>query len=767
MTPPSGAPRPRHPFDDDAKGFRVAELIPADFGLLVQRAFVELERQRHIFDLPERKFHRPRPGLDLSVRFHGQPASNPLGPAAGPQSQMVQNLVLAWLAGARIFELKTIQINDRLQIPRPCIDATNIGYNVEWSQELRLEQSLREYVGAHMLIEMLRASGLLDGPYEDDAFAHAESIFDLSVGYDLKGIRHPRVVDFVRSCRNAGPVIDSLRAGVPERYRALANLPFRTDLVHSATLSTFHGCPADEIEGIVDFLLRELGLHVTIKLNPTLLGVERCEDLLHDGLGYEEIRVARQHFDHDLRFEHMVPMVRRLQATAQACGLGLGVKLTNTLVVHNHRSFFTDDVMYLSGAPLHVLTMNILQDVRRALGPEIPISFSAGIDAQNFARAVSCNLVPVTTCTDLLRPGGYGRLPAYLANLETEMERLGVRTLGDFVLRVEGQGEAAASQAVLELHAALLRTIERSGGGRHAVLEAEAADFTATLERRACDSVRGSPFQDVRAALSAVWRTRPQALRAILRAGRENDDLDQLYGRMVELAGARNVERVVPRTTADPRYAAARTLKVPRKIGSHLLLYDCINCDKCVPVCPNNANFVYDAAIQDLEVSDYHFEDGRLVEIPGGRFVVAKEHQLANYADFCNDCGNCDVFCPEDGGPYVEKPRFFSSLESWRQDRGVGFFVRPGRKDSIWGRFGDGTEHLLQVDRERGVALFKSAGLEVDLDLGTQRPTAVRTSGEPLPPGARVDMRVYHNLRTLLDGVLSTQRVNYINVSRL
>ena len=96
--------------------------------------------------------------------------------------------------------------------------------------------------------------------------------------------------------------------------------------------------------------------------------------------------------------------------------------------------------MYLSG-PLHVLTMNILADVRAALGPDVPISFSAGIDAQNFARAVSCNLVPVTTCTDLLRPGGYGRLPAYLTNLEAEMERLGVRSRGDFILRVEGEAK--------------------------------------------------------------------------------------------------------------------------------------------------------------------------------------------------------------------------------------------------------------------------------------------------------------------------------------
>ena len=62
--------------------------------------------------------------------------------------------------------------------------------------------------------------------------------------------------------------------------------------------------------------------------------------------------------------------------------------------------------------------------------------------------------------------------------------------------------------------------------------------------------------------------------------------------------------------------------------------------------------------------------------MPGGVFQVAKTHQLANYADACNDCGNCDVFCPEDGGPYIEKPRFFGSLETYRKYAGRnGFYV--------------------------------------------------------------------------------------------
>ena len=81
-----------------------------------------------------------------------------LGPAAGPHTQLAQNLALCWLAGSRILELKTVQANDALTLSRPCIDMATLGYNTEWSQELRLADSLREYVKASMLIELLDAA---------------------------------------------------------------------------------------------------------------------------------------------------------------------------------------------------------------------------------------------------------------------------------------------------------------------------------------------------------------------------------------------------------------------------------------------------------------------------------------------------------------------------------------------------------------------------------------------------------------------------------
>ncbi|MDP6307378.1 MAG: glutamate synthase, partial [SAR324 cluster bacterium] len=136
----------------------MAELIPQPFASLVKRMFYELESEQSIFDFPAKKFFCGLSGKDYSVKFHVKRSSSPLGPASGPQTQMAQNILLSWLGGCRIMELKTVQILDELEIPRPCIDMQTVGYNVEWSQELRIEQSLHEYVKGAMLIEILQAS---------------------------------------------------------------------------------------------------------------------------------------------------------------------------------------------------------------------------------------------------------------------------------------------------------------------------------------------------------------------------------------------------------------------------------------------------------------------------------------------------------------------------------------------------------------------------------------------------------------------------------
>jgi putative selenate reductase len=626
---------------------------------------------------------------------------------------MAQNIALAWLAGARILELKTVQINDRLTIPRPCIDATNVVYNVEWSQELTLEESLYEYVKGSMLVDVLRemeALGPAPSPGRD------ATILDMSVGYDLAGIRSPRVRAWMEAVRDAREHVETVRRQIPADLARWRDLDFRTALSDQVTLSTFHGCPADEIESIARFLLDEMDLHVTVKLNPTLLGRDTVDGLLHESLGYTEVETRPEDFEKDLQWAQALEMVDRLTEAAQARDRTFAVKLTNTLVVRNHRAFFPagEEVMYLSGQPLHVLTLHLLQRFREQR-PELPISFSAVVDSRNFPDCVALGLVPVTVCSDLLRPGGYGRLPRYLNRLEEKMRELGVSRLGDYIVKTEGTGEEVL-RAVVEPGALRDELLSSLGGER--------VDLLGPLERAS------------------------QA---------------DLYPRLVREAARLNTASIVERAASDPRYKADANRRTPKKIGSHLSLFDCVNCDKCVPACPNDANFAYETEPLSAEAPSYRVDAGEVVVVAADPFEVKERHQLAVFQDFCNDCGNCDTFCPEDGGPYVEKPRFFGTLEGWRRrsDRD-GFFVAGNAEGLQVQARVKGREYTLEVEPGRTRAVFGDGFVRLEVDHRRRRvERAVALPGAP--EGHVLELSAYLATALAVDGVVDTARANPVN----
>ena len=119
---------------------------------LLRRILKEYEATQSIFGIHKSLFYTPRPMQRSTIAFavpdvYGKHLATPIGPSAGPHTQLSQNIISAWLCGGRFIELKTVQILDELEIPRPCIDMEDEGYNVEWSQELKLEESAHEYVG--------------------------------------------------------------------------------------------------------------------------------------------------------------------------------------------------------------------------------------------------------------------------------------------------------------------------------------------------------------------------------------------------------------------------------------------------------------------------------------------------------------------------------------------------------------------------------------------------------------------------------------------
>ena len=412
-----------------------APLTPMPLDTLFGRVAREWETRTRIFDLMSARIWKPDPAVDLSFDFLGRKAATPIGPAAGPHTQMTQNIVLAWLGGSRVFELKTVQVIDDLDIARPCIDMETIGYNIEWSQELAVPESIDEYVKAWMMIDVLKRWEPLSDHLGADA---GPMVFDMSVGYDLEGISSDKVRRFIETMKDASSRIDALRASIPEPFDAFRDLDFDSSISDTLTLSTFHGCPPDEIDAIVRYLMREHGLDVIVKLNPTLLGFEAVGEMLHDTLGYDDVTVTREAFDADLQFDRAVDLIGELGDYADSLGRRFGIKLSNTLVVSNEKGWMPDDPMYLSGPPLHAISSTILDKLVTALpgvfdlpgqGGTRAVSFSAGVRKENLASTVAMGVGPATMCTDLLKPGGYGRLKPMLKALAEEVAGAGHTSL--------------------------------------------------------------------------------------------------------------------------------------------------------------------------------------------------------------------------------------------------------------------------------------------------------------------------------------------------
>jgi putative selenate reductase len=398
-------------------------------------------------------------------------------------------------------------------------------------------------------------------------------------------------------------------------------------------------------------------------------------------MGYKDVRVNEKAYTSGLQFNESLEICGRLSRLASSRNLQLGAKFSNTLEVENHSSFFqpSEKIMYLSGTPLHVITLTLANEFRQAAGAKFPISFSAGVDRKNFANVVACGIVPVTTCTDLLKTGGYGRLPPYLHDLQKQMETVGARTIDDFILDCRGQREAA----------------------------------------------NGDPVQ----------------------------------------AGFLNTPIIVAETQADLRYGAAQNRAVPKKIDSHLVTFDCITCDKCIPVCPNDANFSYHTGELRLTYRDVEVRpDGSVVPVGDEKvFELKKADQIANFADYCNHCGNCDTFCPEYDGPYLKKPNFYGSRAAFEAGAPHdGFFLEPisDEMTALTGRIADRVYHLQKLadgggyryhDGMVAVTVFR------DGSFSTEKSAA-------LPHAAHcLDVGRFHALATLLCGITNPTRVHAVN----
>ena len=404
----------------------------------------EYKENQSIFGIHKSLFFTPRANAPYATKsLFGDYLATPIGPAAGPNTQLTQNILCSWLSGARFLELKTVQIMDELEFGRPCIDMEDEGYNAEWSQELKLEQSIHEYLKAWVLIPVLHR--LLGWEKKDST----GMIFNLSVGYNLEGILSPRMQKFIDTMMDATQEIAAYRDILKKNFPDFADVEVRNSLVNSCTLSTMHGCPPDEIGRIARYLLEERKFHLTVKLNPTLLGRERVLGTLRETLGYTAIDIAPAVFEHDLQYPKAMELITSLKETAKKEDRFFGVKLSNTLAMTNNRGVMPGEEMYMSGRSLYPLTMNLWRDLSRDLRGDLNVSYSAGADAKNITTIFSCGALPVTIASDILKPGGYSRFVDCLTTLEADMKARGAHSLSELAKNRLENLEKAADEALV------------------------------------------------------------------------------------------------------------------------------------------------------------------------------------------------------------------------------------------------------------------------------------------------------------------------------
>ena len=394
-------------------------MTPMSFEQLVEWVLQEKKKRGTVFG----QHHAYRADGTHNRTMFGRTLETPIGPAAGPHTQMTQNIVAAYYAGSRFFELKTVQIMDGEElaacINRPCIKADDEGYKFEWSTELTVPQAMEEYIKAWFLLKVIaKEFGLGDM----NGFQ-----FNVSVGYDLAGIQSPKVDTFLNSMKHAEDteIFKHCKAYLLEHADWFEHVTTEDieqippEICNSVTLSTLHGCPPQEIERIAMYLLTEKGFHTFVKCNPTLLGYEFARKTM-DEMGYDYIQFGDFHFKDDLQYEDAVPMLTRLMNTAKERNLEFGVKITNTFPVDVKQNELPSEEMYMSGKSLYPLSISLAAKLAKEFDGRLRISYSGGADYYNIERIVDAGIWPVTVATTLLKPGGYQRLTQMAKLLDKE-----------------------------------------------------------------------------------------------------------------------------------------------------------------------------------------------------------------------------------------------------------------------------------------------------------------------------------------------------------
>lgn len=313
----------------------------------------------------------------------------PLGTAPGPHGLLAQNLLCAYVAGARLLSLAPLG-GAGVELD---VDSGGVCRRRERGGALSIRQAAAEAIKGYILIQMLcRELGLGDpgGVRLTMALPGQRDFLERSdVREYLDTLQNAAGTELWRDCLAAAK-------GAVSRFNNLQReeadeLDPCVSNVARLTLP-----PDGDLSGAQ--LLLERGIHVLVRLDLSWKG----------------------------RLEPLAGGLRVLAAVAASKGVSLGVEVSGSAP--------QPDGTQLTGPFLAPAALRLAAEVAETC-PELPLSYAGGADQLNAARLAGLGFSAVSVCTTLLKPGGYLRLRQLARTLAAVKAPAGARTVDPGELR--------------------------------------------------------------------------------------------------------------------------------------------------------------------------------------------------------------------------------------------------------------------------------------------------------------------------------------------
>ena len=278
-----------------------------------------------------------------------------------------------------------------------------------------------------------------------------------------------------------------------------------------------------------------------------------------------------------------------------------------------------------------------------------------------------------------------------------------------------------------------------------------------------------------------VWRTHGDALTSVARdhpdsfpnairevATAAGMDGDAVVLAATRIAGRLNGRDIVAQLPTDERYHWQRTPNHPDRSRAFWGCTTASIVTYAYPPAPTMPSSSMTPSLSRWKPSCFLGTSGTDWEkADGAGFSIETDHQLALFDGACNECSNCEVYCPEVGAPFKEKERVFSTEALFQASSADGFF----RKDTqLMARLG-GRSHLLEVRVSDNRARWFMGEVTVELQWD---PLKVLDSGPP--PGAEsqaesrreskgisFDTATVWRMKTAWESIYHSERPNPVN----